>query len=170
MTILSIFVFSSFSSAYVYDYCMFPGSPPIEVTWKFVTSNLYARSSWASAFSYWNNAQSQVHFSQDSSSTNTVGHSTLVNTTDYGFNEIGISGYTVVYFNARINLSNPAILNGSTYNYTVAASAATHELGHPLGLGDLTSGTAIMNVNRDRSTIYKPQTDDIDGVNWIYGN
>ena len=47
----------------------------------------------------------------------------------------------------------------------VARSAAVHELGHPMGLYDLTSGTAIMNQNRDRTSIYVPQTDDVNNLN-----
>ena len=44
-------------------------------------------------------------------------------------------------------------------------STACHEFGHAFGLSDLTSGTAIMNNNRNRGTLYTAQSDDISGVN-----
>jgi predicted Zn-dependent protease len=52
---------------------------------------------------------------------------------------------------------------GTTYN--IIQSVACHELGHAFGLTDLSSGTAIMNNNRNRSTVYTAKTDDINGVN-----
>lgn len=39
-----------------------------------------------------------------------------------------------------------------------------HEFGHSFGLDDITSGIAIMNINRNRSSIYTAQQDDINGV------
>lgn len=48
---------------------------------------------------------------------------------------------------------------------TERQSVCVHELGHAMGLYDLSSGTAIMSTNRDRSTIYSPRLDDIYGVN-----
>ena len=47
-------------------------------------------------------------------------------------------------------------------------STACHELGHPLGLNDLSSGNALMSHARNRSSIYSPQTDDLNGINAIY--
>lgn len=46
-------------------------------------------------------------------------------------------------------------------------STTVHEIGHSLKL-DHTSGTAIMNPNRNRNNMYTPQTDDINGVNAYY--
>ncbi|MBS3970768.1 MAG: matrixin family metalloprotease [Clostridia bacterium] len=47
---------------------------------------------------------------------------------------------------------------------TVRQSVAAHEFGHSFGLDDITSGIAIMNINRNRSSIYTAQQDDINGV------
>lgn len=44
-------------------------------------------------------------------------------------------------------------------------SVAVHEIGHAMSLNDLSSGTAIMNNNRNRELMHDPQTDDINGVN-----
>ena len=43
-------------------------------------------------------------------------------------------------------------------------STCVHELGHAMGLADIVSGTAIMNINRNRSVIYSPTGDDVRGV------
>jgi hypothetical protein len=65
----------------------------------------------------------------------------------------------IYYFFGKLNAGNPDIINTN-----VARSTANHELGHLLGIADLNSGTAIMNVDRDRSSVYVPQTDDVNGV------
>ncbi|MEN6391129.1 MAG: matrixin family metalloprotease [Syntrophomonas sp.] len=52
-----------------------------------------------------------------------------------------------------------------SYTANQRQSVCVHELGHAMGLSDLGSGTAIMNQYRDKSTIYTPQSDDINGVN-----
>jgi len=47
-------------------------------------------------------------------------------------------------------------------------SVACHETGHAFGLGNVTTGEAIMNVNRDRDVIYTPHSDDVHGVEAIW--
>ncbi|MBI4311737.1 MAG: matrixin family metalloprotease [Chloroflexi bacterium] len=63
--------------------------------------------------------------------------------------------YTTLYFSA-----------------TERRSVANHELGHLLGLWENNSPgyNAIMDQNRDRSSIYVAQTDDINGVNSIHNH
>ena len=66
-------------------------------------------------------------------------------------------------YSAKINISNPNITKTN-----VAKSTAVHEIGHSLGLDDLTSGTSIMNGNRNRQTIHIPQSIDKSRVNSLY--
>lgn len=56
-------------------------------------------------------------------------------------------------------------LQGQSVNYR--RGTAGHEWGHCFGL-DETTGQVLMNPNRDRNTIYTPQSDDIDGINYLY--
>lgn len=74
-----------------------------------------------------------------------------------------INSKEVFYFKAKLNSGNPNITKSN-----VARSTACHELGHAMGLGDLSSKTAIMNTSRDRTKIYVPQTDDKNGIKAIY--
>ena len=68
---------------------------------------------------------------------------------------------------ADVNL-NWFYLQSDTIN--ARRGTAGHELGHALGLDDNNSGGAvIMNVGRNRNQVFTPQTDDINGVNSIYG-
>lgn len=66
-------------------------------------------------------------------------------------------------YNASINISNPNIKGTN-----VAKSTAVHEIGHSLGLNDVTSGTSIMNGNRNRKTIHTPQSIDKTRVKSLY--
>jgi hypothetical protein len=61
---------------------------------------------------------------------------------------------------------NQYALSGKSFNFIV--SVAGHEQGHGFGLGESSVNPALMNQNRDRETIYKPQQDDINGINAIY--
>lgn len=74
------------------------------------------------------------------------------------------SGSILLSFSANLNASNTTLATNST----VARSTANHEFGHALGLDDLSSGTSIMNSNRDRTQIFIPRYDDQLGVQAIY--
>ncbi len=68
-----------------------------------------------------------------------------------------------------VSLYGYTVGNSNITQTNVARSTANHEYGHVLGIDDLTSGTAIMNVNRNRKTIYVPKADDKNGITAIYG-
>ena len=87
----------------------------------------------------------------------------------YGRVNYTTSGSTITGFAAYVNIGNTVLSSASSANKAkIARSVACHELGHLLGLNDLTSGTAVMNTNRNRLTLYTPQTDDINGVSAGY--
>ena len=89
----------------------------------------------------------------------------------YSSNDYIEYGYTyVIYDNNNCVTSWVSKINKYytyTHNEIIARSVGGHELGHTLGLNH-TANPALMNPNRDRSIIYRPQTDDINGVNNLY--
>jgi hypothetical protein len=120
----------------------------------------------SNAISDWNSSQSHIkYYTTTSSSKNILNSYTLMNDNEYGYCTVYYDSITkyISYFEAYVNAGNRNISKSN-----VARSAAAHELGHSYGLGDLTTGVAIMNGNRDRTRIYTPQTDDINGVNAHY--
>lgn len=121
------------------------------------------RSAWENAIKDWATASS-ANFYNSSSSVNSLNSFYESSTTLYGK-----TNYT--YFGSKIT-SFTAMVNAGNFNMTtnVSRSTANHELGHVLGLDDIYSGTAIMNSNRNRSSLYLPQTDDKNGVKAIYGS
>ena len=121
------------------------------------------RNSWESAIGDWYSASS-VNFYYSSASPNVLNSIYESSSSLYGRTTVSHSGGIVTSFKANINSGNSSISQTN-----VARSTANHEFGHVLGLDDLTSGTAIMNVNRNRKTVYVPKTDDKNGITAIYG-
>lgn len=123
------------------------------------------RNAWEDAIDDWNDACSaDFYYSSGAISELNSMHdddAELVGWTDVLQSTSG----SVAYFYGYLNAWFPDI--GQT---NVARSAANHELGHVLGLDELYSGRAIMNLRRDRTSIYLPQTDDLNGIAAIYGD
>lgn len=175
--LLLVITFSVFpiSSAFAYQtkgyYC--PGAKTdyawgsgLNASWQTIYRN--AISSWSSSANF--------TFTYNSSSSNTLNTHYKADTAEdaaiYGSMEvldISLIGQGTLILNqwaVYLNTANSNLM-GST---TIARSTACHELGHVVGLDDLQSGTALMNQNRNRSVIYTPQTDDINGKIAIYGS
>jgi len=122
------------------------------------------RNAWESSVTDWSSA-SGFTFYQYNSSVNVLNSWYESSSSNYGRYSLTYNQfYEVTTFTADINSGNTNITATN-----VARSVANHEFGHIAGLDDLTSGTAIMNVNRTRGTIYIPQTDDKNGIYAIYG-
>lgn len=74
------------------------------------------------------------------------------------------SGNRLISFTISLNASHSGITNTNW-----AKSTATHEFGHVLGLNDRQSGdNSIMSHNRNRTTIHRPQQQDISNVRSLY--
>lgn len=117
------------------------------------------------AMSDWNSMQSKRRFRNAGSSANGALDS-------YYLDDYVEYGYTYILYNQDTKCITAWVskinwyFNETMYE-TFARSVGGHELGHTLGL-DHTNNRALMNYNRDRWVIYRPQTDDLNGVNALY--
>lgn len=119
------------------------------------------------AVSNWNNASAKVTFSKDSKSTHTI-TAAQFDYTDYGINYATYSGSTLKSF--RIELNAKTIGADATNFSNFVQSTFVHELGHSIWLADNpdTTKSSIMKYSRDRNTMTKPQTFDVDNVKAKY--
>lgn len=120
------------------------------------------KNAWKTADDDWYSASS-INFYYYPNSENVLNSFYESSSTLYGRTSITQSGGIVKTFVAMLNAEN-----GNIGKNNVARSTANHEFGHVLGIDDLTSGTAIMNVHRNRETVYVPQADDKNGIAAIY--
>lgn len=115
----------------------------------------------------WNNAGAKISFTKSSSSSNTI-TAAQFNDTSYGVNYGSVSGSTLKSF--RIELNSRTISADATNLSNFIQSVFVHELGHSIWLADNpdTSSASIMKYTRDRNSMTKPQTYDINGVKSKY--
>lgn len=116
------------------------------------------------AITAWNDRDTACTVTENSSSNNYVYAVTHLPDTAWGL-------YSPDARNSDPNhcvTSFSIFLNANNFEYSTSnerRSTCAHELGHAMGLDDITSGTAIMNIYRNRSLIYRPKNDDANGVN-----
>ncbi|MFF2889206.1 hypothetical protein [Paenibacillus sp. NPDC057967] len=167
-TVLLASMILIFANTNISAYVLYPhGYHSPSMTFKNVNLNsLYSTALINAAASWMVGTPASVFLQQDSSSTNTIvagnyGQSWYGYYQPYTLNSSG----EATRFEIRINGDRIAedLLNGVTIVNT-PQSAFAHEFGHALHLDDLSSGSAIMNNNRNREYYFKPTKDDIDGV------
>jgi len=128
--------------------------------------NSNARTAFSNAVADWNSAVSFLNFRVVTNSSNEVYSVYIVGDASRGetlfMNALTLTPLKYQNFDCYINTA----YSYGTNNYR---STANHEFGHVLGLGH-TTGTAIMNGNRNRETVYTPKTDDKNGVIAIWGS
>ncbi|MGN7388786.1 matrixin family metalloprotease [Sporosarcina sp. SAFN-015] len=141
------------------------GNPSfISYKWGSGLTSSMIQNGWTKGGDSWRvSTKSYVRFYYNSGSVNTFSQYYIRDYGDYGeIIYLNISGGLLTRFEAKLN--EYAILTNN-----VAQSVAVHEMGHALGLSDLSSGASIMNHNRNRAVIITPQTDDLNGIRAIYG-
>ncbi|MCJ7841869.1 hypothetical protein MUB24_13355 [Lederbergia sp. NSJ-179] len=119
------------------------------------------------AVSSWNNAGAKIKFNKSSSSSNTI-TAAQYSYTDYGRNYATYSGKNLKSF--RIELNSRTISADAKNFLNFVQSTFVHELGHSIWLADnpSTSSASIMKHSRNRNTMIKPQTFDINNVKAKY--
>lgn len=179
LTILAIVIFIPTTQAYNFTGNRWPKksgqSYTVYLRYGMPNTSSYTiyRDAFASAVSDWNSSQSKISFNLSDSNASSPFY---VGTYYTEFQEIYgeckcygsfSSDYIFETVNVLLNTNNPGIQTKSKTRRSVAG----HELGHALGLHEENSvANALMNQNRNRETIYTPQTDDINGVNARYPN
>lgn len=70
------------------------------------------------------------------------------------------------YISSAIS-GNLYYLNQGSYSTSKVKGVWAHEFGHALGLAHV-SGTSKLMYNNDDRTVYKPTSDEVNGVNYLY--
>ncbi|WP_284141174.1 hypothetical protein [Virgibacillus sp. LDC-1] len=164
VTIITGFIFlvsatSALAHYYAYGYSLYS-----------MTYNLKTGGDWyfSEAAKNWGNAVG-TNISQNGYSGNTARLASY-SYTWYGQYAPKVSGGKTYAFDIRVNTRTLARDYGSDSGYASwqsIVSTATHEFGHAQFLNDLESGwgnASIMSYERNRDTIYKPQSHDITDI------
>ncbi|MGY3718638.1 matrixin family metalloprotease [Sutcliffiella cohnii] len=116
----------------------------------------------------WNATNTKINFAWSSS-----GYQITVKAKDFG--NVSWSGRCTNYrqyitfgdYVDSVIEGNLYYLNRSTYSANKVKGVWAHELGHALGL-DHVSGSNKLMYDNDGRTVYKPTTDEVNGVNALY--
>lgn len=168
VTVISIFSTLQISSAFAYV-LMDSGWWGYDVYW---SKDFYYYYSYhdniIDAQNSWNNTPTKANIWYEAGTWCDISTQSLPNETWYGLYHRGIGYYTVTLNDYTLSRD----FNDGTINFEHAKqSTMAHEWGHALGLDDVPSGTTmLMGWARDRTRIYTPQQDDINGVIAKWGN
>ena len=115
----------------------------------------------------WNDSSANVSISVSSKSSNTI-EAARYDDSWYGLTTQRNNIFTGYSFEIQVNARTISADATNTSNF--ATSTVTHEFGHIFWLCDNpdTGEDSIMKYNRDRNTMTKPQSFDIDNVNAKY--
>jgi hypothetical protein len=123
------------------------------------------------AFTYslqdWNAAGTKVHFQNSVSYKVYLAEGYVTGVTWDGITYYGYRGSTMTWASSYLNMYYT-----DGYGTNKRRSVSGHELGHALGLGEMTVGAELMNrytsSRYDYYGVYTPQQDDINGINAMY--
>jgi len=142
-----------------------PDDSVTSLTWRWVSSGYSAlEDAMEDAVDDWDGTPTEIGLSQVSSNEQISGHGY--------YDDDGRNGYCTMdpsfyggYLHADVYLNWRNLEYDSTNE---RRGTAGHELGHAFGLAHPGSAQVLMNPYRDRSSVYTPQTDDINGINYLY--
>ncbi|WP_214712933.1 MULTISPECIES: M57 family metalloprotease [unclassified Exiguobacterium] len=119
-----------------------------------------------SAVADWNATATKVSFNANQTSYK-------ITVTAKNFGNVSWSGYCSNSKDFSGNYTSSAIsgnlyyLNQASYTASKVKGVWAHEFGHALGLAHVSQTNKLM-YNNDGRTVYKPTTDEINGVNSLY--
>ncbi len=125
------------------------------------------------AMSVWRNAGAKFYYVDTTTSGNNFGYYYDSNTRTLAYNHIDVDwlGYITKTY-VRVNTYHPWSTNGSPLGYDFQSMAA-HELGHGLRLDDIsnyTEATMYQSMQTGETKKRTLDTDDINGIKYIYGS
>ena len=126
-----------------------------------MTSTSIIKTGWQNAVSAWNNEGMNIGYNSNSRNLLESRYNSTGSENGMSIIDLYSSSPTVKQFVCYMNSAKGG------WTSTTAKSTGIHELGHVVGLDHVT-GRAIMDENRDRTSIYTVQTDDRNGFNAIY--
>lgn len=155
------------SSTAVYAKYLSYGWPSSSIPIKSFSFNSTWQTPMNQSVTNWNNAGAKVKFTKSSSSSNTIS-AAQYSWEAYGRNYATYSGSKLTKF--RIEMNARTISKDSQNFGNFVQSVFVHELGHSVWLADNpnTSSSSIMKYSRNRNTMTKPQTYDVNNVKAKY--
>lgn len=131
-----------------------------------LTGDSFAKTAWINAINSINYDQNYVRFISSSTSTKRILNTFYESSTSLHGRIYydKITNGILVEFRALLNVGN----NNVATKVNTAKSTAVHELAHAMGLDDLSSGTSIMNTQRNRESIHTLQQIDKSRITILY--
>lgn len=134
----------------------------------FLTTNQLIGGAFSSAMGDWNVAGTPIRISYNSTS---LPNAEIIANGGY-YGNTGWSGMcrntrTYNYITKSNIQANYTYLLSKSYNFTKNKGVMAHEIGHALGLGHVSGSNKLM-YNNDGRTVYKPTSDEINGIKALY--